>query len=363
MKIGLLLNSDNQLCSYSKKYQEILEDNGIPYIQIDPNSELLTEKIKECTHILFRHSQGDTDKLIYEIIFNIAHNIFKIKCYPNFETYWPYEDKVKEFYLLKINGFPIIKSYAFWNYNKADEFIKKAHFPFIAKLPKGAGSSNVVIINSINEGRKIIRQVFNRGVKNQGLNSRSNLRSLSRVGIYKHLRELLRSRLINMGLLADKMDYPEWQIQKDSILFQEYLPNNTFDIRVTVIGNRGFAFRRFVRKNDFRASGSGNLDLNPEKIDTKCLEIAFAISKKLNFNTMAYDFIFDESGNPWINEISYCFVDKAVWSCPGYWDESITWHPGQIWPQQCQLEDFLEINFTTPGAKVKTPEQINEALS
>ena len=345
MEIGLLLNSDNRLCSYSEKYREIFIKNKIPFTLIDPNSESLLADIKKCTHILFRHSQGDTDIIIYENIFNIAFKSYKIKCYPNLETYWLYENKIREYYLLKSHNFPIIDSHIFWNYVHAEAFIKKTQFPIVAKLSKGASSSNVVIVDSVSDGLKIINQVFNKGVKSYGLNSKTNLASLSKVGIIKFGKEQLRSTLINIGLLKDKAEYPEWQIQKDSIIFQKYLPNNSYDTRVTIIGKRAFAFRRFVRKNDFRASGSGNFNMEPDKIDTRCVEIAFSISKKLNFETMAYDFIYDEGKNPFINEISYCFVDWVVQKCPGYWDEKLNWHSGYYWPQQCQIEDFLDLKL------------------
>ncbi|MFA5973139.1 MAG: hypothetical protein WC780_12370 [Lentimicrobiaceae bacterium] len=344
MKVGLILNSNNKLCSYSEKYEELLIQNQISYVLINPNSGSLLEDLKKCSHLLFRHSQGDTDKILYESIFNIAQNIFNIKCWPNYETYWPYEDKIKEYYLLKSFDFPIIDSTIFWNYDQADIFIKKATFPVVAKLPKGASSSNVVIVNSINEGKKIINQVFNRGVKTSGLKNRSNLVSFSNIGLYKYFKTILKTFIINNGILKDRGDYPEWQIQKDSILFQKYLPDNSFDTRVTVIGNRAFAFRRFVRKNDFRASGSGNFNLDPDQIDIRCVEIAFSISKKLNFNTMAYDFIYNEDKIPFINEISYCFVDWVVQSCPGFWDENLVWHEGKNWPQYYQLSDYLAIN-------------------
>lgn len=348
MKIGLLLNSNNRLCSYSEKFREILIRNNILFVLIDPNSDSLLDEIKECSHLLFRHSQGDTDKLIYETIFNIAQNTFHIKCWPNYETYWPYEDKIKEFYLLKSHDFPIIDSHIFWNHNQADAFIKKTKFPIVAKLSKGASSSNVVIVKSVIDGKKIINQVFNKGVKTNGLNNSSNLSSLSKLGIIKYGKAHLKSFLLRLGILKDKTEYPEWQIQKDAILFQKYLPNNNFDTRVTVIGNKAFAFRRFVRSNDFRASGSGNFNMDPDKIDPRCLEIAFSISKKLNFNTMAYDFIYDEDKTPFINEISYCFVDWVVHSCPGFWDENLLWQSGQNWPQYYQLADFLMINDLIP---------------
>jgi glutathione synthase/RimK-type ligase-like ATP-grasp enzyme len=345
MKIGLLLNSNRRLCPYSEKYREILTRNSIHFITIDPNSDTLLDELNGCSHLLFRHSMGDTDFSIFDTIFNIAHNVYLIKCYPNFETYWPHENKIKEYFLLKSNNFPIIDSRVFWNYEMANAFINSTQFPVVAKLPKGASSSNVVIVNSIDDGKKIINQIFNKGADAKGLRVRSSLSSLSKMGIYKYTRAWLRVQLINLGLLRDKTEYPEWQIQKDSIIFQKYLANNSFDTRVTVIGNRAFAFRRFVRKNDFRASGSGNFDMDKDLIDSRCIEIAFKISKKLNFNTMAYDFLYDENRNPWINEISYGFIDWVVQQCPGYWDEKLDWHSGNFSPQQCQLEDFLEIKL------------------
>jgi hypothetical protein len=282
---------------------------------------------------------------MFESIFSIIQNTYKLNCLPNYETYWPYEDKIKEFYLLKSNGFPVIESRIFWNNNDAHNFLKETEFPIIVKLSKGASSSNVVLVNSVSEGEKIINQVFDKGVKSKGLKSKSSLFSLSKLGLRKYIRSLLKTSLIDVGMIRNKSEYPEWQIQKDAILFQKYLPNNLFDTRVTVIGNRAIAFRRFVRKNDFRASGSGNFDTNPEKIDLDCIKIALNVSKKLNFNTMAYDFIYDENQKPYIGEISYCFVDWVVESCPGFWDENLQFHNSRNWPQHYQLEDFLRIKL------------------
>ena len=108
MKIGLLLNSNNRLCSYSEKYKEILIRYNIPFILIDPNSDSFLDELKECSHLLFRHTQGDTDVLIYETIFNIAQNVYHIKCFPNFDTFWSYENKIKEYYLLKVMAFQLL---------------------------------------------------------------------------------------------------------------------------------------------------------------------------------------------------------------------------------------------------------------
>lgn len=349
MKIGLLLNSDNRLFpNYSEKFRELLDKNAITYTLINPNSQTMLEDLANCTHLLFRHSQGDTDMMLYDSIFHIAKDIYNLKCSPDYETYWSYENKIKEYYLLKSSGFPVVETNIFWDYNSAYKFLQTSSYPLVVKMYKGAASSNVVKINSIGDGKKIIDRIFGKGVKLGKMPGGSNLTSISNLGMSKYIHTKTRSLLIALGILDRSNPYSEWQIQKDAILFQKFLPNNKFDTRVTIIGNRAFAFRRFVRSNDFRASGSGNLDLEPKEIDSRCISIALKVSKKLNFETMAYDFIYDENNVPQICEISYCFVDRVLRSCPGYWDDSLAWHEEQNWPQYYQLVDFLDVDSLQP---------------
>jgi glutathione synthase/RimK-type ligase-like ATP-grasp enzyme len=349
MKVGLLLNLDNRLfIHYSEKFREILTLNNVPFRLIDPNSGTLMDDLKECTHLLFRHSQGDTDLQIYESIFNIARNVLHIKCSPDYQTFWQYENKVKEYYLLKSHNLPVVETRVFWNYSHAMDFLETTAYPLVAKLPKGAGSSNVVIIRAAREGIKVIDQVFNKGVMSGSLRSSSNLASVGKMGIYNYMKSTLRNELTRLNVMKRYDEYVEWQIQKDCILFQKFLPDNTFDTRVLTIGKRALAFRRLVRTNDFRASGSGKIDNDPDMIDRRCLKTAMSISKKLNFETMGYDFIYDENKTPFISEISYCFTDSIIHNCPGYWDENMIWHEGHNWPQYYQLVDFLGIPDLKP---------------
>jgi glutathione synthase/RimK-type ligase-like ATP-grasp enzyme len=51
--------------------------------------------------------------------------------------------------------------------------------------------------------------------------------------------------------------------EKNYVYFQDFIPQNDFDIRIIVIGKRAFAIKRMVRKGDFRASGSGNIKYDP----------------------------------------------------------------------------------------------------
>mgnify|MGYP006308102417 CR=1 FL=1 len=122
------------------------------------------------------------------------------------------------------------------------------------------------------------------------------------------------------------------------------MTGNTYDTRVTTVGNRVSAFRRFVRKNDFRASGGEEWDISPDKIDKTLLRKALAYSKKMGFQSMAYDFIYDEHGEAKIVEISCIYGQPGFPDfMNGYWDENLNWIEGRFWPQHLELMDALGI--------------------
>lgn len=116
--------------------------------------------------------------------------------------------------------------------------------------------------------------------------------------------------------------------QKGYALFQEFAPNNEYDIRVITIGDRAFAIKRMVRSNDFRASGSGNILYDKNEIDERCVKIALETTEKLKALCIAYDFVFNKDNEPIIVEINYGFDHKAYFPCPGYWDQKLEWHEG-----------------------------------
>jgi hypothetical protein len=132
-----------------------------------------------------------------------------------------------------------------------------------------------------------------------------------------------------------------WKPEHGYAYFQEFLPGNDFDTRISVIGNRAFGFRRMNRPDDFRASGSGDILVDPGSIDPRCIEMAFRTSQQGRFQCMAYDFLFKE-GDPVITEVSYTFTDWMVYSCPGHWDSALNWLDGQMWPEEAQVDDFLD---------------------
>ena len=144
--------------------------------------------------------------------------------------------------------------------------------------------------------------------------------------------------------------------ERGYIYFQEFLPDNAFDTRITIIGDRAFGFMRANRPNDFRASGSGSIVYEHEKIDKRCIEIAFRVADRIGTQSLAFDFLFNSQHEPMIGEISYCYMSSAVHACEGHWDHQGAWHPGHIWPEEAILEDMLAV------CRQKTQKALNSRI-
>jgi len=340
MKVGIYKQHLGGLHKgYLKKYEEILHFNGIDCILLEASEPNFWEQVSELDLFIFQWEHYDGPKQVACSIIPIIQYEMKIPCFPNWETSWHYDDKIKQYYLLKQSRFPIIDSYIFWEQAQALKWLKSARMPVVFKLRSGAGSSNVILVKDKLQAKKLILKMFGKGIRSGRISDNSSLHR-KHFRPYKRLRRFAGSALRK---ITGKYQPLYWNIDKDCILFQKFLPNNSYDTRVSIIGERAFAFRRFNRENDFRASGSGNIDYDVHKIDLHAIEIAFEISYRLGFQSMSYDFLFNEDKKLEISEISYTYVDTAVYNCPGYWDKDLHWIEGHFWPQYCQLVDALKM--------------------
>ena len=113
------------------------------------------------------------------------------------------------------------------------------------------------------------------------------------------------------------------------LYLQEFLADNAYDTRVTVIGNRAFAFRRFNRDGDFRASGSGKISWEPAAIDPAIVRLAFRIAAALGTQSIAIDGLY-RGDEVVAGEISYTF---AAWAIAARTSPRTAWRllPGAAW--------------------------------
>lgn len=308
--------------SYSEHWIDYCQQHNIQYKIVNAYSNDILEQIAGCDIFMWHHHfhQYKDYLIAKQLIYTIQRT--GIITYPNFDTCWHYDDKVAQKYLLESINAPTIPTYIFYSKQEALDWIKQATFPKVFKLRNGASSENVRLAKSKSQSKRFIRQAFSSGfvqynriydIKEQWSKYRSGNGSFP---------ELLRSiKRLFVSTEFSKL-HPK---EIGYVYFQDFLPNNDFDIRVFVIGKRAVAKKRMNRENDFRASGSKKPIYAKGQIDKKCIEIAFETSKRLQLQSAAFDFLYDNDRNPVITEISYCGGDISNNYC-GYWTDNIQWH-------------------------------------
>lgn len=328
--------------SYSDKWAEFLGKRDVKVIILDLLARDALEQAQQCDGVMWRWTHNPNHKQSAQRILYTIENCMGIPVFPDSRTAWHYDEKVAQFYLLQALDVPTPRTWVFWDRIQALEWAGKIQYPIIFKLSAGAGSSNVLKVKNEEDAITLINRSFERGIFPYTMNEFKISSGLPHtVG---QIKDKL-NRLKDAFNFFWKYEYPSlppfwWKPEYGYIYFQEFLPDNDFDTRITIIGNRAFGFRRYNRPGDFRASGSGNIDFDNKKIDRRCIQIAFKISELGMFQSMAYDFLYRQ-GQPVICEISYTYADWAVHNCPGHWNHELNWIDGQMWPEEAQAEDFL----------------------
>ncbi len=327
--------------SFSDRWISYCQANNIPHKIVNCYDSDILKQLNDCDGLMWHWSHGDyrDQNFARQLIFSVEK--MGLKVFPDYNTCWHFDDKVAQKYLLESINAPLVPSFVFYDKDSACEWINKTDYLKVFKLRGGAGALNVKLVNSKKQAKALVRKAFGRGFPL--VNYLSGLKQ--RIWIFKRDRNI--KAMIHFVAGIVRIFYPHKGIkllprQKGYVYFQDFFPNQLFDDRVIIIGGRAIAIRRHNRANDFRASGSGIIDHNPDLINTEAIKVAFNVAKKIGSQSLAFDFLYDDHGNPFIVEISYCYaVGPAYDSCPGYWDDALVWHKDQVDPQRYIIEDFI----------------------
>lgn len=328
--------------SYSEMWIEYCKEKKLDYCTVNLFDSNIIKMLrrKEITHLLFHFGPGEykIDLLLKKLNYILEEE--GIKVFPGYSNYWHYNDKLGQKYLFEHLNIPHAPMDVFYSQESAMEWVgNEKNIPFVFKLKRGAGSSNVKLVKSRREAKKLIKKMFGKGIK--------PVRSIfvdvaPRIRKHKKKKDWLQALLRFPKVLYRNLTLNRYfSDEKGYFLVQEFYPNNEYDTRVSIIGNKACAFRRLVRKGDFRASGSGKIDYNPDQIDERMIEIAYNAADKINTHSTAFDFIYDKNGAPKIIEISCFYVSSAVSKAGGYWDRNLEYHQEKVIPEYEILGSIL----------------------
>lgn len=324
--------------SFSDRWMRYCEENNIDYKIVNIYDNDIINQLYDCGALLLHHHQSSVKDVILAKPILFALQQAGIRVFPDFNTTWHFDDKLGQKYLLEALGAPLVPTYVFYDKNTALEWAAKTTFPKVFKLRGGAGSANVKLVKTRNEAKKLILRAFGKGFSNYDT-----------MGSMKERWRKWRSGKTSITDVVKgvvRFVYPP-QFTKvlgrevGYVYFQDFIPNNDHDIRVIVIGDKAFAIKRMVRKNDFRASGSGNILYEKHNFNENDIQLTFEIHEKLKSQCTAMDFVYD-NGQPKIVEISYGFVKEVYDACTGYWDKDLNWHEGKFNPYGWMVEEVLK---------------------
>ena len=342
MKVAI--HKPDYLNSFSNKWIEYCNSKGIEYIIVDCLDTDLISKLKgaQVTHLLWHFGQIWMDLLTARNVLFSAEMI-GIKVFPNFNTCWHFDDKISQKYLLEAQGLEHVKTYVFYSKTECKKWIAgREDLPVVAKLRRGSGSTSVILLRTKRQLERYANRMFSVGLSPVPRISHDLHKRMGHINSIKYALNIIPKivgRILN--LLNVKRLLP---VEFGYVYFQNFIPNNSFDTRVVVIGKRAFGIKRLVRKNDFRASGSGIIVYDHQQIDLNCIRRGFFAAKKLKTQCVAIDFVLDKSNMPLITEISYGFAPRAYDRCEGYWDDRLNFHPGSYCLENFIIENLLSLN-------------------
>ncbi len=315
----------NHSTNWNNVWIDYCQKNNLNYGVVNCFDHDILATLRNYTCLVWHFSNYALQEMLFaRSILNSAKKM-GIRVFPDYDTAWHFDDKIAEYYYLQAVDAPVPKSYIFYDVKSCTSWLKLQNtYPLIAKLRCGSGSNNVKMIRNYSDALKHTKRMFGRGYKNVPsifFKTKSNLKSAGNCKTIlkraKRIPDFIQT-YTHARMLPGERGYT---------YFQEFIPNDGYDIKIVVVGDKLSFIARNVRKGDFRASGGGTLFFDRNLVTPDIINTAFETSDKLGFQCMGYDYVVDNRTNkPYIIEISYGFSHTALMQAGGYWDRNGLWH-------------------------------------
>lgn len=307
-RVGLV--ADHDTMPYWTKYRRFLEHNSIPYRLFDIHASTWIDNAKKLDVVVVRPTSSPSRLAELRNKIYVLEHEMGLTCYPSFRAISLYEDKVMQYYWLKLQGLPVIETFVSHDYEEASRFVQHADMPLVAKIETGSASHGVELLKNKSEARRYVRRVFSYG---------------------------------------GRKTYWPYLNQKDYVYLQPLVANEGYDLRVIVIGSFIFGYFRHSPQSDFRASGMGLVE--KEALPEEAIAIAERVAQAMEVPMLAVDMLREsETGAFKIIEVSPFFRIETpeqlhVAGRPGAYvrhrDGTLSFREGQYWPQELALLELF----------------------
>ena len=338
-----LLSRERQESGTIPRWEDWFDEHNITWEYLDCYRYDIINELPKYSALLWHYSNFvNADLMEAQNILNLAKEMGLI-VYPDYHTGWHFDDKIAEMYALQTAKAPIPASWVFYELEKCVIWLQEeANYPIVAKLRRGSGANNVKLIHNASEGIRYAKRMFSKGISPaQSLvyKTYSKIQSThdwkTFVNRFHQIPNFLKARKYGKGM----------PMERGYCYFQEFIENDGYDLKVSVINGKCCAVHRTARKGDFRASGGGNTTFKKEIVTDQIISSAFETARNLKTQTIGFDYVVDKkTGQGKIIEM--CFgngVTEETYYAGGYWDESLIWHDEPL----NFTTEILEVLFST----------------
>lgn len=309
-------------------FEDYLKSQNIPYERVDCyRYDLVKELDKYSALIWWYENYAIADLLEGQNILDVAA-LKGLKVFPNHQTGWHFDDKIAEMYALQSVDAPIPESWVFYRKDECIDWLRnKAEYPLVAKLRCGSGSNNVKLLKDLSAAVKYAKRMFT-----EGYQPAPSLiyKTFSKVQSTRDWQTFVKRLKRVPDFLWTRRFAKQMPVEKGYCYFQEFVPNDSFDVKVAVVGDKLSYFARKTRKGDFRASGGGDFYYDPSIMSEQVIHSAFAAADRLGLQCIGFDYVVDSrSGDGKIIEMCHGFDHEAIYHANGYYDRNCVWHPDE----------------------------------
>lgn len=329
---------------WTSRFAEYCEENGIPYELVNCYETDIVNRLTQYSILIWNYEiVVISDKLEARNIIRVAENK-GLTCFPSSDEGWHFDDKIAEMYAFQSVDAPIPASWVFYIEDECINWLRtKASYPLIAKLRCGAGSNNVKMLRNPREAVAYTRRMFGKGfdpTPSIGYKAYSKLQSSPDI-------QTVIARMKKIPQFLDTRKHAKMMpIERGYCYFQEYVPNDGFDLKVVVVNDKMTFCNRSVRRNDFRASGGGDIHYNRSLITDEIIDSAYDTADKLKLNCVGFDYVVDKrTCKGLIVEMCYAF-DYEVQQSLGAWvDRNHVWHEEPV----CVPDEIVKMMINKAG--------------
>jgi hypothetical protein len=310
------LNDNNEYISMNiNSLKDAFNEKGYE-LEVINFSELDYNQSFKGKFVLYQTSEliGQFYKKYIEDIVYYLENVGAIML-PNYEYLKAHHNK--GFMELHKNSFhdndlKSIKSKYFGSFKEACKYIPQ--FPVVVKKISGSGSDGVFLANNHTEYLQYLEKAM------KTIISTSFLKIIKTY--IKNFIKLILAKILKRNYRIDAIyvDRP--------VVVQNYISNLSGDYKVLYYGGKFYTLYRKNRKNDFRASGGGQLSEVPINENFELLNFAEKVTKEIDFPIIGMDIGFDGDkyhlieyqmihiGPYTLQRSKYYFLrDRIKWKC------------------------------------------------